>query len=426
MRWIVLRDEHGSSNQVCETDTIESGPCQYVCGSMSQPSSQPDWFQAAYVCISASVAGTQFANVLTKRSVPLTSFFVILRVSSFIYLNLAVACGMATQLDRSAYTVGWICALHIEYTAAQEFLDEEHVPLEDDPNQVRDDNHYTLGAIGKHNVVIAVLPSGEYGTASAASVAKDLVRSFPNVRIGLMVGIGGGAPSDDNDIRLGDIVVSTAGDGHSGVFQYDFGKTIQERKFQHTRIMDQPPAVLRAAVSGLRSRYERKGHALDTAIEDALAGNKRLRKKYGKPEPSSDLLFKSDYLHQGVNCDKVCAKDTSSLVDRAPRDEDEDDMQIHYGLIASANSLMKDALVRDQLIEDKNVLCFEMEAAGLMNSFPCLVIRGICDYADSHKSKVWQGYAAMAAAAYSKALCLEIKATSIEKERKVLDIVSEG
>lgn len=40
-----------------------------------------------------------------------------------------------------------------------------------------------------------------------------------------------------------------------------------------------------------------------------------------------------------------------------------------------------------------------MEAAGLMNDFPCLVIRGICDYADAHKHKRWQSYAAGMAAA---------------------------
>lgn len=47
-------------------------------------------------------------------------------------------------------------------------------------------------------------------------------------------------------------------------------------------------------------------------------------------------------------------------------------------------------------------MCFEMEAAGLMNDFPCLVIRGICDYADSHKNKTWQAYAAATAAACAK------------------------
>jgi nucleoside phosphorylase len=76
-----------------------------------------------------------------------------------------------------------------------------------------DNNDYTLGKVGKHNVVIAVLPDGEYGTSSAASVARDMLHSFPNIRIGLMVGIGGGAPSPKHDIRLNDIIVSTPYDG---------------------------------------------------------------------------------------------------------------------------------------------------------------------------------------------------------------------
>ena len=91
------------------------------------------------------------------------------------------------------YTVGWICAITTEYVAAQAFLDEEH----EGPEYVssNDNNDYTLGRVGKHNVVIAVLPDGEYGTDSAAIVARDMLHSFPNVRISLMVGIGGGAPS---------------------------------------------------------------------------------------------------------------------------------------------------------------------------------------------------------------------------------------
>src|SRR3954454_15967697 len=120
-----------------------------------------------------------------------------------------------------SYTVGWICAITTEYVAAQTFLDEKHKG----PEYVspHDNNDYTLGKVGKHNVVIAVLIDGEYGTASAASVARDMLHSFPNVRIGLMVGIGGGAPSRDHGIRLGDVVVSSPRDGSSGVFQYDFG-----------------------------------------------------------------------------------------------------------------------------------------------------------------------------------------------------------
>jgi nucleoside phosphorylase len=104
----------------------------------------------------------------------------------------------------------------------------------------------------------------------------------------------------------------------------------------------------------------------------------------------------------------------------------EDTPAIHYGLIASANQLMKDARVRDTLAAEKDVLCFEMEAAGLMNYFPCLVIRGICDYSDSHKNKEWQGYAAMAAAAYAKELLCRIPPNKIEAERKIGEVISDS
>ena len=98
------------------------------------------------------------------------------------------------------YTVGWICAISIEYLAAQLCLDEEHERPQDVSRH--DNNDYTLGRVGEHNVVIAVLPDGEYGTSSAGSVARDMLHSFPNVRIGLMVGIGGGEPNPpDHDVR---------------------------------------------------------------------------------------------------------------------------------------------------------------------------------------------------------------------------------
>lgn len=82
---------------------------------------------------------------------------------------------------------------------------------------------------------------------------------------------------------------------------------------------------------------------------------------------------------------------------------------------------MKDALFRDKLVSEMGALCFEMEAAGLMNHFPCLVIRGICDYADSHKNDEWQGYAAMSAAAYAKDLLCRIAPQQVETERGILE-----
>ena len=115
-----------------------------------------------------------------------------------------------SNFTNNDYTVGWICALQAELAASQAMLDEEHPDLLQAEN---DTNAYTLGRIGCHNVVLACLPSGTTGICAAATAAKDLLRSFPKVRFGLMVGVGGGAPSNPSDdpckdIRLGDVVVS--------------------------------------------------------------------------------------------------------------------------------------------------------------------------------------------------------------------------
>jgi hypothetical protein len=149
------------------------------------------------------------------------------------------------------YTVGWICAVTTEFVAARAFFDEKHDQLETIPDN--DNNNYALGKIEKHNVVMAVLPKSEYGTTSATTVARDMLRSFPNIRFGLMVGIGGGAPSAKHDIRLGDVVVSARSNGKGGVFQYDYGKSIQEHAFVTTGSLNQPPQLLLTALSALEA-----------------------------------------------------------------------------------------------------------------------------------------------------------------------------
>ncbi|KAJ5740279.1 hypothetical protein N7493_000151 [Penicillium malachiteum] len=322
------------------------------------------------------------------------------------------------------YTVGWICAIRTEYTAAQAFLDEKHeVPESLSP---ADNNSYTVGMIGKHKVVIAVLPQGEYGISSAANVARDMLHSFPNVKIGLMVGIGGGAPSLKHDIRLGDIVVSAIQDGKASVLQYDFGKAKQNQDFQTTGVLNQPPLSLRTALNALQSDYEIDGHQLEESVNGILEKKSRLKKNYKRPSSDSDRLYRSEIVHpldNEGNCAVICGNDPSHLITRPERTADEDNLAIHYGLIASSSQLMKNALIRDRLSAERDVLCFEMEAAGLMNHFPCLVIRGICDYADSHKSKEWQGYAAMVAAAYARDLLRRVPLSRIEAEKRIGDIL---
>jgi hypothetical protein len=222
---------------------------------------------------------------------------------------------------------------------------------------------------------------------------------------------------------LGDVVVSSPRDRESGVFQYDFGKTIQSQRFQHTRFLNQPPTALRTAINGLKAEYKEDGHQLDEAITTLLAKKPRLQKEYKRPDVSSDRLYKSDVIHvhpaDEMGCAAVCGNDLSSSVPRTERAESDDNPAIHYGIIASGDQLIKDAKIRDRLAAEKDVLCFEMEAAGLMNHFPCLVIRGICDYSDSHKNKQWQGYAAMTAAAYAKDLLRRIAPNKVKAEKRI-------
>lgn len=330
----------------------------------------------------------------------------------------------------SSFTVGWICALQKEYTVAQAMLDETYPP----PASAapRDDNYYTTGRIGDHHVVISVLPAGEYGTNAAAVAATNMARSFPNVRIGLLVGIGGGAPREGHDIRLGDIVVSVGKSGHGGVYQYDLGKTMQNQAFHPTGHLDQPPRVLRTAIQEVRTRFEMRGHQLQQRLEEVFTQYPRLRAKYQRPL-SKDRLFLSSVVHPSGNkqpCDITCVSRgilsswrQSMMVERSERPADLEDPVIHYGNIASANQVMKDATIRDRIANEQDVLCFEMEAAGLMNTFPCLVIRGICDYSDSHKNDEWQEYAAIVAAAYAKDLLLTIAPTRVEEETKVAELL---
>jgi len=315
-------------------------------------------------------------------------------------------------LNRESYDVGWICAVHIEYVVACELLDEKF-PTPELPRH--DDNAYTCGRIGRHKVVVACLPQGRYGLVSAATVAKDMRRSFSGIHFGLMVGIGGGAPGAKHDIRLGDVVVSSPIGRTGGVIHYEFRKTIQDKSFDRIGSLSSPPPVLLTALQKLRALHEECGHQIAARVKHMIRTNARL-KEYQHPDPESDVLYQSSFVHADEErpCPEVCGADR--IVPRPARDTDQDDPIIHYGLIASADRLMKDAQVRDHLAQTEEVLCFEMEAAGLMDNFPCVVIRGICDYSDTHKNDVWQRYAAATAAAYAKELLSVVTPKEINTE----------
>ncbi|KAF3923189.1 hypothetical protein ABW20_dc0109543 [Dactylellina cionopaga] len=337
---------------------------------------------------------------------------------------------MATTEPRAhnEYTIGWVCALPKEQTAATAMLDERHPDL---PKPSTDQNAYILGAIGSHNIVIACLPKGKIGTVSAATVATQMISTYPSIRFGLMVGIGSGVPPK---VRLGDVVVSTP-IGHSpGTVRWDFGKT-KEKGFGRCGALNNPPTLLLTALTKLETEHELNGSKVLEYVEEIGRKYPRLVSKYLKSDSLKDVLFRADYSHVGGG-DSVADKnemeeeekqescqfcDQTMVIRRKPRE-----MKIHYGLIASGNQVIKDTTFRDELDKDLggSVLCIENEAAGLMNTFPCLVVRGICDYADSHKNEDWQEHAAAVAAAFAKDLIGYVQPGDVEKESLAKDAIN--
>jgi len=308
------------------------------------------------------------------------------------------------RLGHEDYTVGWICPLEVEQVAALEMLDEEHERL---PQPPTDHNVYSLGSIGGHNIVIAGLH--QPGNNPAATVVTQMRMTFPNLRFGLLVGIGGGVPvkTDNGMIRLGDIVVSKPAGGHSGAVQYDHGKA-ETGYFKRTGALAPPPAVLLNAAQDLAAKRARSRK--DPVVENIKRIDTDVRglRKYKYPGAGDDHLYRPNYIHlePGASCDE-CGCDPTYRAMRDIDDEDEgDDLRVivHRGTIASGEQVIKDGEVRDRLAQELGALCFETEAAGALADFPCIIIRGISDYCDSHKNDRWHGYAAAAAAAYARQL----------------------
>ncbi|KAK5704854.1 hypothetical protein LTR97_001963 [Elasticomyces elasticus] len=312
---------------------------------------------------------------------------------------------------RESYTVGIICALDVEKAAVEAIRDEEHSHVR---SLAGDNNSYAFGQIGQHDVVIACLPAGITGKASAATVANNMMRSFP-IKVGFMVGIGGGVPNDTTDVRLGDVVVSEPAGMHGGVVQWDFGK-MEKKGFRRTNTLNKPPIPLLNALQDLKSKRRRLGSGAHQHFKEMMSKFPRMQEDYSSPGQEHDDLFEAGYSHPSGNSCIEC--DRSKLKQRLQRTDDEP--RTHYGNIASGDEVVKDGPFRDRVAQEEGIICFEMEAAGLMDNFPCVVIRGICDYADSHKNKRWQPYAAATAACYCKELLGVIEPQNIAE----LDLAS--
>ncbi|KAF3250349.1 hypothetical protein TWF192_005369 [Orbilia oligospora] len=329
-----------------------------------------------------------------------------------------VSSGAAVEFRDVDYAVGWICALPIELAAALAVLDEEHPKLQ---TSQYDNNIYHAGRIGEHNVIIA---SSGAGTVNAATVANQMRMSFHHLRFGLMVGIGGGIPSSSKDIRLGDVAVSWPSRQYGGVDQYDFGDAVQGGKIVRKSHLNRPPRILMNALNSLDSIHPKKRGA---RVLDTIKKVQEIDDRFCYPGADADRLFLTEYYHikgQGSQvsvcetcneCPRCTACDSRKEIKRKKRKFDHP--YLHFGTIASGNQIMKDGITRDEIGKVSGAICFEMEAAGLMNDFPCAVVRGIADYADSHKNKDWQPYAALTAAAYAKELLIQIPPVVTQQQK---------
>ncbi|KAF1730668.1 Regulatory protein AfsR [Beauveria bassiana] len=301
---------------------------------------------------------------------------------------------------RDDFEIAVICALALEADAVDALFDhcwdEDDAPLDKAPG---DSNAYTTGAIGRHNVVLAHMPG--MGKVSAAAVANNCRMSFPNIKLALVVGIAGVVPfgPDNEEIILGDVIIS------DGVIQYDLGRQLPGRFVRKDTLLDtlgRPNVEIRSMMAKLKMRRGRKQLANGMKeYLDALRLEPELAAEY--PGTAHDILFEATYRHigdkevcdqSGCNGNVITRNRTHTVGNPVPA--------IHLGLIASGDSVIKSGEDRDRIAKEEGVIAFEMESAGVWDTLPCVVIKGACDYADSHKNKRWQRYAAATAAACMK------------------------
>lgn len=302
---------------------------------------------------------------------------------------------------RQDFQVAVICALPLEADAVVAVFDR---CWGDDPQYNKaqgDPNAYSTGTIGRHNVVLAHMPG--MGKASAAAVAANCRASFPNIKLAVVVGVCGAVPLTPNgdEILLGDVIIC------EGIVQYDFGRRLPERFVRKDTLLDslgRPNPEIRALLAKLKTDSNRKTLQDKTArYLAAIQGKPDLGLAAGCLSRAHDRLFVAAYHHVGSGTCQECGCN-GPLVSRKRLEQGSLQPIIHFGLIASGDTVMKSAEDRDAIAQREGIVGFEMEGAGVWDSFPCVVvIKGVCDYADSHKTKVWQRYAAATAAACMRA-----------------------
>jgi nucleoside phosphorylase len=315
-------------------------------------------------------------------------------------------------LTHSDYKVGLLCSLPKEQTAITAMLDQIHTRL---PVPSYDRNTYTLGSMGGHNVVIAWRVFGR----ALAETTTRMVSAFPTIKFFLLVGIGSGMPFH---VSLGDVVVSAQTTQSSRLVKLDLQQFLKY-PFVESAVPVSPnqmSSTLMSALVKLETQEELTGSMIPEYLKEMGERLPRLAAKYSRAPRQDDLLFKSHYVHvdengtqDGSALDGVVGPTqlgesvVCRLCDRSELEQKtRQDLRVHYGLIVSSDQIIRDANIRDMIQKSLRplgrVYCLEIEAADWNGDFPGIVIRGISDYADTHKNSDWQEYAAATAAAFAK------------------------
>ncbi|RYP80050.1 hypothetical protein DL770_006409 [Monosporascus sp. CRB-9-2] len=305
-----------------------------------------------------------------------------------------------SELDPNSYNVAWIAPLEIEAQSALHMLDVRHRGRF--PMGRGDDYVFHAGSMRGHNVVIATLPAGqEYGTGSAAALASQVRKSFPNLWFGLLVGVAAGLPNlsktPPHDIRLGDVLVALPDGESAGLFAYDLGKATGKDGFQPLRfghVLATTETVVRSVIGSIKLSAPSDAEIFLPHYEN-MKNREHATGTFVDPGQHRDKLYEVDDRGEQREVERQRRPDSKRT-------------RVWYGPIGSGEKLMRNSRQRNELRDRYNIIGLEMEAAGTMNRIPVGVIRGVCDYGDEHKNKDWQPYAAAMAAAYAKAILSEI------------------
>lgn len=323
--------------------------------------------------------------------------------------------------DRNGFHFAIICALPIESDAVSLLFDEIFERSYGRENG--DSNIYTTGRIGTHAVVLLLLP--EMGTNSAAACARSLQSSYINIKLALLVGVCGALPHiSGHDAFLGDVIISES------IVNYDYGRQYPNKFVIRPKegTLGQPNKYIRGLLKSFQGdlglgRLQRTAVA-KLAFLQAKAIEEKRRTKYTPPPDEIDKMFPPDYkhMHYKNDCDDCYASfcEAASLLScndlgcelslcalRQNRKQERPTKfvpRIFLGSIACGNTLMKLGEHRNAVAEEYNVIAFEMEGAGVWSEVPCIIVKGICDYADSYKNKEWQAFAAVTAVSVAVAI----------------------